>query len=294
MKILLRYIILAFFAPSVFGQHVDGNTFLPDMGVVIQPAAKLGKVEQPIIDETDLLKSNSMINKKESNSVFAAKASDMISSIDRITNQVSNIEKNYQSKIEQLEIENSSLRNQIISLKQRLNSEILNVSSIEVELVKPEIEVSLPLEMSSVDNDIVEEVDPQAENISHKMKLKDFDEDIYIQGVIHYNNEQFDECIENLRLLPFEKGESRNATKGLFLLADSYEKIGRYKQALLCLEKLTSFNDPLYSELVLFKKGIIYRDIGMRDKAQKVFQTLINFYPDSEYKVFAEQEIHNI
>ena len=294
MKILLRYIILAFFAPSVFGQHVDGNTFLPDMGVVIQPAAKLGKVEQPIIDETDLLKSNSMINKKESNSVFAAKASDMISSIDRITNQVSNIEKNYQSKIEQLEIENSSLRNQIISLKQRLNSEILNVSSIEVELVKPEIEVSLPLEMSSVDNDIVEEVDPQAENISHKMKLKDFDEDIYIKGVIHYNNEQFDECIENLRLLPFEKGESRNATKGLFLLADSDEKIGRYKQALLCLEKLTSFNDPLYSELVLFKKGIIYRDIGMRDKAQKVFQTLINFYPDSEYKVFAEQEIHNI
>lgn len=294
MKTLLLYIILAFFVPNTFSQHVDGDTFLPDMGVVIQPAAKLGKVEQPIIDETDLLKSNSMINKKESNSVFAAKASDMISSIDRITNQVSNIEKNYQSKIEQLEIENSSLRNQIISLKQRLNSEILNVSSIEVELVKPEIEVSLPLEMSSVDNGIVEEIDPQAENISHKLKLKDFDENIYIQGVIHYNNEQFDECIENLRLLPFEKGESRNATKGLFLLADSYEKIGRYKQALLCLEKLTSFNDPLYSELVLFKKGIIYRDIGMRDKAQKVFQTLVNFYPDSEYKVFAEQEIHNI
>ena len=294
MKTLLLYIILAFFVPNTFSQYVDGDTFLPDMGVVIQPAAKLGKVEQPIIDETDLLKSNSMINKKESNSVFAAKASDMISSIDRITNQVSNIEKNYQSKIEQLEIENSSLRNQIISLKQRLNSEILNVSSIEVELVKPEIEVSLPLEMSSVDNGIVEEIDPQAENISHKLKLKDFDENIYIQGVIHYNNEQFDECIENLRLLPFEKGESRNVTKGLFLLADSYEKIGRYKQALLCLEKLTSFNDPLYSELVLFKKGIIYRDIGMRDKAQKVFQTLVNFYPDSEYKVFAEQEIHNI
>ena len=294
MKTLLLYIILAFFVPNTFSQHVDGDTFLPDMGVVIQPAAKLGKVEQPIIDEADLLKSNSMLNKKESNSVFAAKASDMISSIDRITNQVSNIEKNYQFKIEQLEIENSILRNQIISLKQRLNSEILNVSSIEVELVKPEIEVSLPLEMSSVDNGIVEEIDPQAENISHKLKLKDFDENIYIQGVIHYNNEQFDECIENLRLLPFEKGESRNATKGLFLLADSYEKIGRYKQALLCLEKLTSFNDPLYSELVLFKKGIIYRDIGMRDKAQKVFQTLVNFYPDSEYKVFAEQEIHNI
>ena len=293
MIIKLLYIILAFLIPNVFSQHVDGDTFLPDMGVVIQPADKFGKIAQPI-DETDLLKSNSLLNKKESNSVFAAKASDMISSIDRITSQVNNIEKDYQSKIEQLEVENSNLRNQIISLKQRLNSEILNVNSTEVESVKPEIEVSLPLEISSVDHGIVEEIDPQSENIVHKIVLKDFDEDIYIKGVIHYNNEQFDECIENLGVLPFEKGKSRNATKGLFLLADSYEKIGRYKQALLCLEKLTSFNDPLYSELVLFKKGIIYRDIGMRDKAQKVFQTLVNFYPDSEYKAFAEQEIHNI
>ena len=293
MIIKLLYIILAFLIPNVFSQHVDGDTFLPDMGVVIQPADKFGKIAQPI-DEIDLLKTNSMLNKKESNSVFAAKASDMISSNDRITSHVSNIEKDYQSKIDQLEAENSNLRNQIISLNHRLNSEILNVSSTEVESVKPEIEVSLPLEISSADHGIVEEVDPQAENIIHKIKLKDFDEDIYIKGVIHYNNEQFDECIENLGVLPFEKGESRNATKGLFLLADSYEKIGRYKQALLCLEELTSFNDPLYSELVLFKKGIIYRDIGMRDKAQKVFQTLVNFYPDSEYKAFAEQEMHNI
>jgi tetratricopeptide (TPR) repeat protein len=293
MIVKLLYIILAFLIPNVFSQHVDGDTFLLDMGVVIQPADKFGKIAQPI-DETDLLKSNSMLNKKESNSVFAAKASDMISSIDRITSQVSTIEKDYQSRIEQLEVENFSLKNQIISLKQRLNSEILNVHSIEVESVKPEIEVSLPLEISSVEHGIVEEIDPQSENISHKIVLKDFDEDIYIKGVIHYNNEQFDECIENLGVLPFEKGESRNATKGLFLLADSYEKIGRYKQALLCLEKLTLINDPAYSELVLFKKGIIYRDIGMRDKAQKVFQTLVNFYPNSEYKVFAEQEINNI
>ena len=263
------------------------------MGVVIQPADKLGKVGKSI-DETHIIKPKIIKDKKEHNSVFAAKTFDMISSIDRITSQVSNIEKNYQSKIEHLEAENSNLRNQIISLNQRLNSEILNVSSIEVESVKPEIEVSLPLEISSIDHGIVEDIDPQTENIDHKIILKDFDEDIYIKGVIHYNNEQFDECIDYLGVLPFEKGESRNATKGLFLLADSYEKIGRYKQALLCLEKLTSFNDPAYSELVLFKKGIIYRDIGMRDKAQKVFQTLVNFYPDSKYKSFAEQEIHNI
>ena len=292
MMVKLLYIISAFLFSNVLGQHLDGDTFLPDMGVVIQPADKFGTVVQAI-DETHTVKLDDMLDKKEFNSVFPAKSSDMIFAIDKITSQ-DNIEKNYESKIKQLEVENSNLRNQIISLKQKLNSEILNVSSIEVESVKPDIELFLPLEILSVDHNIVEEVDPQGESISHKIVLKDFDEKLYTQGVIHYNNEQFDECIEYLGVLPFEKGKSRNATKGLFLLADSYEKIGRYKQALLCLEKLTSFNDPAYSELVLFKKGIIYRDIGMRDKAQKVFQTLVNFYPEGEYKVFAEQEMHNI
>ena len=49
MKILLPYIILVFFVQNVYSQLVDGDTFLPDMGVVIQPTVKLGKVEQPII-----------------------------------------------------------------------------------------------------------------------------------------------------------------------------------------------------------------------------------------------------
>ena len=93
MKIILFYITLAFLVPSVFGQHVDGDTFLPDMGVVIQPAVELGKVEKPMMDETHISKSKSIADKNEHNSITVAKASDMILSIDRITSQVSNIEK---------------------------------------------------------------------------------------------------------------------------------------------------------------------------------------------------------
>ena len=163
MIIKLLYIILAFLFQNVLGQQVDRDTFLPDMGVVIQPADKLGKVEQSI-DETRAVKSNILRDRREHNPITVTKASDMISSIDRITRQVSDIDKDYHSRIEQLEVENSSLRNQIISLKQRLNSEILSVNSIEVESVKPKIEVSLPLEISSVDHGIVEEIDSQAEN----------------------------------------------------------------------------------------------------------------------------------
>ena len=71
MKILLLYIILAFFVPNISSQHVDGDTFLPDMGVVIQPTDKFGKIAQPIIDETDIVKSKSIMDKKEHNSISA-------------------------------------------------------------------------------------------------------------------------------------------------------------------------------------------------------------------------------
>ena len=197
MTIKLLHIISVSLASYIFSQDVDENTFLPDMGVVIQSADKSSKPEPPL-EKNRIVKLNNMTDKKESNFVFTSKASNMTSSIDRITSHVSNIEKDYQFKIEQLEVENSNLRNQIISLKRKLNSEILNVSSIEVEAVKPETEVSLPLEISFADHGVVGEVDPQAENISHKIKLKDFDEDIYIKGVIHYNNERFDQCIDCL------------------------------------------------------------------------------------------------
>ena len=40
MKIISFYITLAFLVPSVFGQHVDGDTFLPDNSIVLSTAVK--------------------------------------------------------------------------------------------------------------------------------------------------------------------------------------------------------------------------------------------------------------
>ena len=85
--------------------------------------------------------------------------------------------------------------------------------------------MSLPLEISSADHGIVEEVDPQAENISHKIKLKDFDEDIYIKGVIHYNNEQFDECIKNLDYFLLKKVSLEMLLKDYFCLLILMKKL---------------------------------------------------------------------
>jgi tetratricopeptide (TPR) repeat protein len=286
-------IFLVFLLSSVFGQNIDGDTFFLDMGVVIKSGENFDSL-RPLSNETQKVKLKNIIQKKEPGSVYMSTTSDMISSLDRITNQVADIEKDFENKLEKLELENSILRNQVNVLKQKLNVGVLDNRLTEADLAKPVIESFLPPELLSRNNNLVEVIDTQDDELPYKIKLKSFDEKIYTEGVIHYNNEEFDECIKALSKLPFQECISRNSKKALFLLADSYEKIGRYKQALTSLEKLALFNDSTYSELILFKKGIIYRDIGMRNKAEKVFQVLVDFYPNSAFKVFAEQEIQNI
>ena len=274
-------------------QNGAGDTFFLDMGVVIQSENK-GIALPDFSSPTPRLKSNNIVKTIESSSVYMATTSDMISSLDRITSQVTDIEKDFESKLDMLEIENFNLRNQITGLKKRLNAEILDASLIDVNLDKPQKESSLPYENITKNLEMNEVVAHSNDILTKRSVLQRFDFDIFTEGVIHYNNEKYYDCISSLSVLPVDDNSNKNASKTLFLLADSYENMGRYKQALNHLDRLSLANDDEYSDLILFKKGIIYRNIGMVIEAQKAFQELVESFPKSEFKIFAEEEIQNI
>ena len=274
-------------------QNGAGDTFFLDMGVVIQSENK-GIALPDFSSTTPRLKSNNIVKTIESSSVYMATTSDMISSLDRITSQVTDIEKDFESKLDMLEIENFNLRNQITGLKKRLNAEILDASLIDVNLEKPQKESSLPYENITKNLEMNEVVAHSNDILTKRSVLQRFDFDIFTEGVIHYNNEKYYDCISSLSVLPVDDNSNKNASKTLFLLADSYENMGRYKQALNHLDRLSLANDDEYSDLILFKKGIIYRNIGMVIEAQKAFQELVESFPKSKFKIFAEEEIQNI
>jgi len=274
-------------------QNDAGDTFFLDMGVVIKSENK-GIALPDFSSPTPRLKSNNIVKTIESSSVYMATTSDMISSLDRITSQVTDIEKDFESKLDMLEIENFNLRNQITGLKKRLNAEILDASLIDVNLEKPQKESSLPYENITKNLEMNEVVAHSNDILTKRSVLQRFDFDIFTEGVIHYNNEKYYDCISSLSVLPVDDNSNKNASKTLFLLADSYENMGRYKQALNHLDRLSLANDDEYSDLILFKKGIIYRNIGMVIEAQKAFQELVESFPKSEFKIFAEEEIQNI
>ena len=121
-----------------------------------------------------------------------------------------------------------------------------------------------------------------------------FDESKYASGVISYNKEDYAGCIEHLKELSLLEINKRTSGNILLMLADSFEQVGRYKQAINHLEKLSKLDSKKYSDLVLLRQGIIFRNIGMSIRAHGIFKTLVENHPESEYVTLAQEEISNI
>ena len=278
---------------SVYCQTNSADVFFLDMGVAIEPKNGSEKSSR-LIKQTVNTNNKKVVTSKTDRSIYMATSSEMFSTLDKINDQVYAIEESFKSKLATLKIENSRLRNQVVSLNQKLNSEIINLSDKNIIDSKPITEVPMPIESNPISIDIIEADLPsdRAENIIDE--TVGFDEAIYTSGVIAYSNENYDQCIKYFKALSLKETNKRTSGNILLWLAESYEQIGRYKQALKSLTQLSKLGLDKYSDLVLIKQGIIYRNIGMNREAQELFITLVNIYPDSKYASLAKEEINNI
>ena len=286
-------ILIIFSLVTVYCQTNSADVFFLDMGVAIEPKNGSEKSSR-LIKQTVNTNNKKVVTSKTDRSIYMATSSEMFSTLDKINDQVYAIEESFKSKLATLKIENSRLRNQVVSLNQKLNSEIINLSDKNIIDSKPITEVPMPIESNPISIDIIEADLPsdRAENIIDE--TVGFDEAIYTSGVIAYNNENYDQCIKYFKALSLKETNKRTSGNILLWLAESYEQIGRYKQALKSLNQLSKLGLDKYSDLVLIKQGIIYRNIGMNREAQELFITLVNIYPDSQYASLAKEEINNI
>ena len=288
------YSILVSSLAVVYCQISSEDVFFLDMGIAIEPKNGSEKISRQLINPSYNINNKKVVRNKETRSIYMATTSEMFSSLDKINDHVSAIEKSFASKLKTLEIENSRLRDQVISLNKKLNSEIITTDYNNIVETKPATEVIAPIESASVSVNIIDTDLPvdKTENIINKSL--EFDDKIYNSGMISYNNEEYDKCIQYFKSLSLVEASKRTSGNILLLLAESYEQIGRYKQALIHLNKLSNLGVTKYSDLVLIKQGMIYRNIGMNNKAQEMFKSLVSTYPDSEYVGLAQTEINNI
>jgi len=286
------YIVLVILS-FVCGQTGEQDVFFLDMGIAIEPQNGAVKTNR-LIKQKSNVESSNIVRNKEGRSIYMATTSEVFSSLDKINDQVTEIEKVFASKLLALEIENSRLRDQVNNLNQKMNSEIINLDYENINIAIPIDIASDPVEISPDVTGMID-VDAPSDKIEKSIVGSSvFNMAAYTEGMISYNNEQYDKCIKYLRSLSLDGVNKRTSSNILILLAESYENIGRYKQALICLNKLSELDIDKYSDLVLIKQGIIYRNIGMKDEAQEVFQAILNVFPSSKYISLAKEEIKNI
>tara|TARA_B100001250_G_scaffold409691_1_gene434562 strand:+ start:987 stop:1778 length:792 start_codon:yes stop_codon:yes gene_type:complete len=263
------------------------------MGVAIEPkngVEKAARLIKPTLNNSE----KNTVSTKSNGSIYMATTSEVFSSLGRVSSHVSNLEKSFNTKVEVLERENSRLRNQVVNLKQKLNSQFISLDHKEILNIKPATEELDLVENNNIDSNISKEDSPLDKTINYSANQIGFDESKYAFGVISYNKENYGQCIEYLKELPLLEINERTSRNILLMLADSFEQIGRYKQAIKHLEKLSELDSEKYSDLVLLKQGIIFRNIGMSDRAFGIFKSLVKNYPESEYAILAQEEIKNI
>ena len=130
------------------------------MGIAIEPKNGSEKISRQLIKPSSDINNKKVVRNKENRSIYVATTSEMFSSLDKINDHVSAIEKSFASKLETLEIENAILRDQVIGLNQKLNSQIINTDYKNIINTKPVAEVSAPIESDPVSVDIIEADSP--------------------------------------------------------------------------------------------------------------------------------------
>ena len=288
----ISYSFLIFLLTYCFSQINDSNIYFLDMGIAIEQKNSGEKTSELIKPNLNSIDKNT-VNTKSNRAIYMATTSEVFSSLDKVNSHLSNLEKSFKSKIGVLEGENSRLRNEVINLKQKLNSQFISLDQKEIMKIKPVATEPNPIENKNLESNIINEDRPLDKTRNISDDYIDFDESRYASGVISYNKEDYGQCIDYLNKLSLLEINRRTTGNILLMLADSFEQVGRYKQAIKHLEKLSKLDSKKYSDLVLLRKGIIFRNIGMTSQANDLFKKLIENYPESKYANLAQEEINN-
>ena len=281
---------LIFLLTFCFSQINNSDIYFLDMGIAIEPKNNGEKTSELIKPNSNSIDKN-MVNIKSNGSIYMATTSEVFSSLDKVSSHLSNLEKSFKSKIGVLERENSRLRNEVVDLKQKLNSQFISLDHKEILNIKPVTTELNLIDDRNADFNIIKEDKPLDKIINVSVDQIGFDKSRYASGVISYNKEDYGQCIEHLNKLSLLKINQRTSGNILLMLADSFEQVGRYKQAIKHLEKLSKLDSEKYSDLVLLRQGIIFRNIGMNGRANDLFKRLIQNYPESKYAILAQEEI---
>ena len=287
----VNYLFFVYFLSIITAQSTASisEVFFLDLGIVIEPS--VGNESYNRIVESPTEEVAIQIKKAQSGSVYMAASSEMLASLDRINDRITLLEKSFEQKIGGLQDENKILKDMMMEInighnavtikpKQSMvenTAELLTVSKEGPKSV--DLESKTPLVLESVELPVSAPVIPS------------FNQQDYMAGVFAYQREDFPMALDYFSNLVLDKSTKDIINNVLYWMADSYQQIGDFNNALISLEKILIDPDSDHLDDALIKKGLLHRKLGQKEESLIVFNQLVNNFPKSEYAKLARMEI---
>ena len=287
----VNYLFFFYFLSIITAQSTASisEVFFLDLGIVIEPS--VGNESYNRIVESPTEEVAIQIKKAQSGSVYMAASSEMLASLDRINDRITLLEKSFEQKIGGLQDENKILKDMMMEInighnavtikpKQSMvenTAELLTVSEEGPKSV--DLESKTPLVLETVELPVSAPVIPS------------FNQQDYMAGVFAYQREDFPMALDYFSNLVLDKTTKDIINNVLYWMADSYQQIGDFNNALISLEKILIDPDSDHLDDALIKKGLLHRKLGQKEESLIVFNQLVNNFPKSEYAKLARMEI---
>ena len=287
----VNYLFFFYFLSIITAQSTASisEVFFLDLGIVIEPS--VGNESYNRIVESPTEEIAFQIKKAQSGSIYMAASSEMLASLDRINDRIALLEKSFEQKISGLQDENKILKDMMMDI---------NIGHTEV-IINPEQSMAKnPVELLTESNEDPKPVDLESKTplVSETVELPvitpvipSFNQQDYMAGVFAYQREDFPMALDYFSNLVLDKSTKDIINNVLYWMADSYQQIGDFNNALISLEKILTDPDSDHLDDALIKKGLLHRKLGQTEESLIVFNQLVNNFPRSEYAKLARMEI---
>ena len=287
----VNYLFFFYFLSIITAQSTASisEVFFLDLGIVIEPS--VGNESYNRIVESPTEEIAFQIKKAQSGSVYMAASSEMLASLDRINDRITLLEKSFEQKISGLQDENKILKDMMMDI---------NIGHTAVTMSPEQSMAKNPVELLTESNEDPKPVDLESKTplVSETVELSvitpvipSFNQQDYMAGVFAYQREDFPMALDYFSNLVLDKSTKDIINNVLYWMADSYQQIGDFNNALISLEKILTDPDSDHLDDALIKKGLLHRKLGQTEESLIVFNQLVNNFPRSEYAKLARMEI---
>ena len=261
-KSILKGLALFVIVVSANAQETPiSEIFFLDLGIVIEPE-KGNESYSRVISKTSKEKTFK-IKKVESGSVYMASSKELLTTLNRINDRITELESSFHTELGSLKKENRDLREALATISSPIQEVYVSNNNLPKKTIITEI--------------------------NHKPAPK-FDRANYMSGVFAYQREDYKMALNYFTSVNIDLAPNKTAENILYWMADAYQQSADYENALMLLNQI-AISGNLRIDDALVKKGLVHRKRGEEQLALAAFNDVVVDHPDSEYVRLAQMEL---